>query len=73
VLHHRILVPTLLLRASDGLLRDDDWIMTQEEAEAMAHVIPRCRLVVVPGTNHYTILLGDHPLVARELDAFLRA
>jgi len=55
--HRRIAAPTLLLRA--------------QEAEAMAHAIPDCRLVVVPGTNHYTILLGDHPLVRRELAAFL--
>ncbi len=45
--------------------------MTQEEAEAMAHAIPRCRLVVIPGTNHYTILLGDNPTVKREIAAFL--
>ena len=71
--HHRIAAPTLLLRAPDGLLTATDCLMTQEEAEAMAHAIPRCRLVVVPGTNHYTILLGDNPLVRRELAAFLAA
>ncbi|MBI2202584.1 MAG: alpha/beta hydrolase [Candidatus Rokubacteria bacterium] len=73
VWHHRIQAPTLLLRAPDGLLRADDCLMTREEAEAMAHAIPRCRLVVAPGTNHYTIVLGEHPLVARTLDEFLRA
>jgi pimeloyl-ACP methyl ester carboxylesterase len=69
--HHRIAAPTLLLRAPDGLLAADDCLMTQAEAEAMAHAIPDCRLVVVPGTNHYTILLGDDPVVRRELAAFL--
>ena len=69
--HHRIAAPTLLLRAPDGLLTPDDCLMTQEEAEAMAHAIPDCRLVVVPGANHYTILLSDDPLVRRELSAFL--
>ncbi|MBI4268938.1 MAG: alpha/beta hydrolase [Candidatus Rokubacteria bacterium] len=73
VWHHRIAAPTLLLRAPDGLLTATDCLMTQEEAEAMAHAIPRCRLVVVPGTNHYTILLGDNQLVRRELAAFLAA
>ncbi|MBI1737375.1 MAG: alpha/beta hydrolase [Candidatus Rokubacteria bacterium] len=71
VWHHRIAAPALLLRAPDGLLRADDCLMTQEEAEAMARAIPRCRLVVVPGTNHYTILLGENPLVAAEVGAFL--
>jgi len=71
VWHHRVTAPTLLLRAPDGLLRDDDCLMTQEEAEAMAHAIPNCRLVVVPGANHYTVLLADQPLVRREVAAFL--
>jgi len=73
VLHHRIAAPTLLLRAPEGLLGATDCLMTREEAEAMAHAIPRCRLVTVPGTNHYTILLSDHPLVASELRAFFRS
>ena len=73
VWHHRIQAPTLLLRAPDGLLTATDCLMTQEEAEAMAHAIPRCTLVVVPGTNHYTIVLGDNPVATRELRAFLAA
>jgi pimeloyl-ACP methyl ester carboxylesterase len=71
VWHHQVQAPTLLLRAPDGLLTADDCLMTQEEAEAMAHAIPRCRLVVVPGTNHYTVLLSAHDLVRREVAAFL--
>lgn len=73
VLHHRIAAPTLLLRAPDGLLTADDCLMTQEEAQAMARAIPRCRLVVVPGTNHYSIVFGASDVVRRELLAFLRA
>ncbi|MBI2218702.1 MAG: alpha/beta hydrolase [Candidatus Rokubacteria bacterium] len=71
VWHHRVQAPTLLLRAPDGLLRADDCLMTQEEAEAMAAAIPDCGLVVVPGTNHYTVLLGDQPLVRRAVGEFL--
>jgi pimeloyl-ACP methyl ester carboxylesterase len=71
VWHHRIGAPTLLFRAPDGLLSADDCLMTQEEAEAMAHAIRGCRLVVVPGTNHYTVLLGGEALVKREAAAFL--
>jgi pimeloyl-ACP methyl ester carboxylesterase len=73
VRHHRVQAPTLLLRAPDGLLTATDCLMTQDEAEAMAHAIPHCRLVVVPGTNHYTILLSANELVRREVDAFLAA
>ena len=71
--HHQIKAPTLLFRAPDGLLRSDDCLMTQEEAEAMAHAIPNCRLVVVPNTNHYTVVLGENPVVKRALGAFLSA
>jgi pimeloyl-ACP methyl ester carboxylesterase len=73
VWHHQIQAPTLLLRAPDGLLRAEDCLMTQEEAEAMARAIPNCRLVVVPNTNHYTVVLGENPAVRRELAAFLAA
>jgi pimeloyl-ACP methyl ester carboxylesterase len=72
VLHHTIKAATLLLRAPDGLLTATDCLMTQDEAEAMQHAIADCRLVVVPGTNHYTIVLGDNPTVAAELTGFLR-
>ena len=71
VWHHRLRAPTLLLRAPDGLLRDDDCLMTQEEAEAMAHAIPDCRLVLVPKTNHYTVLLGDNPIALEAIRALL--
>jgi pimeloyl-ACP methyl ester carboxylesterase len=73
VWHHQVKAPTLLLRAPDGLLTADDCLMTQEEAEAMARAIPECRLVVVPGTNHYTVLLSAHDLVRREVATFLGA
>jgi pimeloyl-ACP methyl ester carboxylesterase len=72
VYHHRIKAPTLILRAPDGLLTATDCLMTQEEAEAMADAMPRSKLVVVPGTNHYTVLLGQHPKVKSALRTFLK-
>lgn len=69
--HRRVQASTLLLRAPEGLLTGTDCLMTQEEAEAVATAIPDCRLVVVPGTNHYTILLADNPAVRAALRAFL--
>jgi pimeloyl-ACP methyl ester carboxylesterase len=73
VYHHQVKAPTLIFRAPDGLLTPTDCLMTQEEAEALAHAIPRSRLVVVPGTNHYTVLLGQNPEVRSALLAFLEA
>ena len=73
VYHHRVTCPTLIFRAPDGLLTATDCLMTQEEAEAMAHAIRRSKLVVVPNTNHYTVLLGKNPKVKTALRAFLKA
>ena len=69
--HHRVQARTLIFRAPEGLLRTDDCLMTADEADALARAIPRARLVTVPGTNHYTVLFGGHPLVRKELEAFL--
>jgi pimeloyl-ACP methyl ester carboxylesterase len=73
VWHHRLKAPTLIFRAPDGLLTATDCLMTQEETLALTHAIPRAKLVVVPGTNHYTVLLGQHPKVRRALRTFLKA
>ena len=72
VWHHQVRCPTLIFRAPDGLLTPTDCLMTREEGEAMAHAIPKSRLVVVPKTNHYTVLLGSHPKVKTALRAFLK-
>lgn len=72
VWHHRVRCPTLIFRAPDGLLTPTDCLMTQEEAEAIAAAIPKSKLVVVPKTNHYTVLLGSHPRVKAALRAFLK-
>ena len=71
VVHHRVRCPTLILRAPDGLLTATDCLMTQEEAQAMARAIPRSKLVVVPNTNHYTVLMGRNPKVRAALRGFL--
>ena len=73
VWHHRLKAPTLIFRAPDGLLTPTDCLMTQEEALALTHAIPRAKLIVVPGTNHYTVLLGQNPKVRSALRAFLKA
>jgi pimeloyl-ACP methyl ester carboxylesterase len=72
VWHHQVKCPTLIFRAPDGLLTPTDCLMTQEEGEAMAAAVPRSRLVVVPKTNHYTVLLGSHRKVKAALRGFLK-
>ncbi|MBI2197300.1 MAG: alpha/beta hydrolase [Candidatus Rokubacteria bacterium] len=71
-LHHRVKCPTLIFRAPDGLLTPTDCLMTQEEGRAMTAGISKSKLVVVPRTNHYTVLLGQNPRVRTALRAFLK-
>jgi pimeloyl-ACP methyl ester carboxylesterase len=71
ILHHQVRCPTLILRAPEGLLTATDCLMTQDEAEAMAEAIPKSRLVVVPKTNHYTVLLGKNPKTRQAIRKFL--
>lgn len=71
VYHHQVKCQTLIFRAPDGLLTQTDCLMTQKEAEAMAQAIPKSKLVVVPNTNHYTVLMGKHPTTRRAIRRFL--
>jgi len=72
VYHNQVKCPTLIFRAPDGLLTQTDCLMTQAEAVAMSRAIPKAKLVVVPKTNHYTVLLGKNPRVKSALQAFLK-
>jgi pimeloyl-ACP methyl ester carboxylesterase len=72
VYHHQVKCPTLIFRAPDGLLTATDCLMTQAEAVAMSRAIPKAKLVLVPKTNHYTVLLGKSPRVKSALEAFLK-
>jgi pimeloyl-ACP methyl ester carboxylesterase len=72
VYHHQVKCPTLIFRAPDGLLTATDCLMTQAEAVAMSRAIPKAKLVLVPKTNHYTVLLGKSPRVKSALQAFLK-
>lgn len=73
VWHHQVRCPTLILRAPDGLLTASDCLMTREEADALAHAIPQAKLVAIPNTNHYTILMGSNPKVRSALRGFLKS
>ena len=72
VYHHQVKCPTLILRAPEGLLTATDCLMTAEEAQAMAHAIPKSTLVTVPRTNHYTVVMGHNPKVKTALRRFLK-
>jgi pimeloyl-ACP methyl ester carboxylesterase len=66
----RIQAPTLITRATLGTLAPDrGFILTAEEAQRVRGIIPDCRVVEIPDTNHYTIILSE--VFTREVLAFL--
>jgi pimeloyl-ACP methyl ester carboxylesterase len=67
----QVQVPTLLLRAGQGLFADHDQMMTEEAAVTVQQAIPGSHLVNFPTLNHYTIGFGVEPGPAKDVRAFL--
>jgi pimeloyl-ACP methyl ester carboxylesterase len=67
----QVQVPTLLLRAGQGLFTDNDQPITEEAAAAVQQAIPGCHLVNFPTLNHFTIGFGVQPGPAQAIRAFL--
>jgi pimeloyl-ACP methyl ester carboxylesterase len=54
--YKKIIAPTLILRATEGMLADDDLVLPRDVAERMVREIPKAKIVDLVNTNHYTIL-----------------
>ncbi len=54
--YKKVTSPTLILRATKGLLAKDDLVLPKDVAERMVREIPNAKWVDVKGVNHYTIL-----------------
>jgi len=52
----KVLSPTLILRATKGMLSGDDLVLPRDVAERMVREIPDAMLVDLEDTNHYSIL-----------------
>ena len=52
----KVTSPTLVLRATKGMLAEDDLLLPEDVADRMAREIPNARKVDIKGTNHYSIL-----------------
>jgi lipase len=69
----RVQAPIRLLRAPRGLLDDDCPVIPRAYLEAFAADYPHVDIENVPGTNHYTLVLGNSPGPARVATAIERA
>jgi pimeloyl-ACP methyl ester carboxylesterase len=52
----KVTCPTLILRATKGMLAEDDLLLPEDVVEPMVREIPNAKRVDVEGTNHYSIL-----------------
>ena len=70
-LYPKITAPVLLLRATEGLLAEDDYLLPKDAAERMVREIPDARCVDLDGTNHYSIVFRENEIRDKALEAFL--
>jgi pimeloyl-ACP methyl ester carboxylesterase len=54
--YKKVKAPTLILRATKGMLAEDDLLLPEDVVDRMVHEIPNVKRVDVEGTNHYSIL-----------------
>jgi pimeloyl-ACP methyl ester carboxylesterase len=64
-------VPTLLLRAGQAVLVENDQLLPEESAAAIKSTIKDCRYVNFPTLNHYTIIFGVENGPVEEIRRFL--
>jgi pimeloyl-ACP methyl ester carboxylesterase len=67
----KVQVPTLLLRAGQGLFSNSDQLLPEQSAEAIRRNIKNCRYVNFPDLNHYTIVLGGSSRPVQEIRRFV--
>jgi hypothetical protein len=67
----RVQVPTLLLRAGQPILSDDDQLLPEAAAAAIQRAIKDCRYVNFSTLNHYTIIFGVEDGPVKEMRRFV--
>ncbi len=67
----RVKVPTLLLRAGQKVLLDNDQLLSEEAARTVQRAITQCDYVNFPTLNHYTIIFGVERGPAQKIREFL--
>jgi pimeloyl-ACP methyl ester carboxylesterase len=67
----KVSCPVLILRATDGILRQDDLVLLEAAAEKMVSEIPDARRVDIKETNHFSILFQPNERRDRAIVEFL--
>lgn len=70
--YRKIICKVLILRATDGLLAEDDILLPEPVVERMAREIPNATRVDIRGTNHYGILFRPSSVRDEAIKRFLK-
>jgi pimeloyl-ACP methyl ester carboxylesterase len=69
--YSKVLSPTLILRATKGMLAKDDLVLPENVAERMVRKIPNAKKVDLERANHYSILFQPNKKRDQEILKFL--
>jgi pimeloyl-ACP methyl ester carboxylesterase len=67
----KVTSPTLVLRATKGMLAEDDLLLPEDVVDRMVRKIPNAKRVDVEGTNHYSILFQPNKMRDQTILEFL--
>jgi pimeloyl-ACP methyl ester carboxylesterase len=70
--YSKVISPTLILRATKGMLAQDDLLLPKDVAERMVREIPNARSLDLEGSNHYSILFQPNKNRDQEILKFLK-
>ena len=73
LMYPKIACPVLILRATEGILSEEDMVLPAEDADRMVREIAHAKSVDLPGTNHYSIIFEENEIRDRTILAFLGA
>jgi pimeloyl-ACP methyl ester carboxylesterase len=68
----KITCPVLLVRATDGIISEEDLVVPEHAADRMIKEIPNLRRVDIQGTNHYSILFQPNASRDEAIRTFLQ-
>jgi pimeloyl-ACP methyl ester carboxylesterase len=71
--YQKVISPALILRATQGMLAKDDFVLPEDVADRMVHEMPNAKRVDVEGVNHYTILFQPNEKRDQAILNFLKA
>ncbi len=70
--YKRVKAPTLILRATKGLLAKDDLLLPENVVKLMVREIPNAKRVDIKGANHYSILFQPNKKRDQAILEFLK-